>query len=153
MLRRVFICAFALLAIVGCSAVEEGGTATSSGRYGSLQFGEEQIPVNTVKVSDSEEWLLVLLSPLTGSSFTTNAIVGLKKELVGSEVDVMYKYQDSDYIVVYEDPQCYYAPYRALQSGTIRLKSSGTKLSVRVDVVLFDGTPLRYSNDNLPIVE
>ena len=148
---RIFTYLIALLVAVGCSTNDDGGVESPSGKFGTLQFGEEQIPVNMAKVTNSEDWLLVVISPLTDAShLTTNAIIGLKRELLGGEVDIMHKYCNADYIIVYEDPQCYYAPFRPLQSGTIMMRQSGNSLSVEADVVLFDGTPLRYSYDKLP---
>lgn len=143
----------ALLAVimaVGCEA-GEGGIESKGGEYGTLYFGEEAIPVNTVKVSDSDSWLLVVLSPLEDTTLTTNAIVGLKKELLDTEVNVEYKYPNSDYIVVYEDPQCYYAPFRPLKSGTILMQQNGKSVRVEVDVILYDGMPMRYSHESLPM--
>jgi hypothetical protein len=93
-----------------------------------------------------------MLSPLTDSSnLTTNAIIGLRTELLDEERDVERLYCIDDYVVVYEDPQCYYASFRRLQSGTIFMSKSETGISVKVDVVLFDGTPLRYKNENIPL--
>lgn len=95
--------------------------------------------------------LLVVLSPLTDAShLTTNAIIGVKSALLGQELDVEHLYCNDDYIVVYEDPQCYYAPFRPLKSGKIMMNRSGEMVSVEVDVVLFDGTPLRYTCWNIP---
>lgn len=148
---KIFTYLIALLVAVGCDMNNDGGAVLPSGEYGTLQFGDEQMPIHTVKVSDSEDWLLVVLSPMEeDKKLTTNAIIGLKKELLGATVDVVHKYPNSDYIVVYEDPQCYYAPYRSLQSGTIYMQQKGDYISVAVDVVLNDGTPLRYSYDKLP---
>lgn len=147
---RTFTYLIALLVAVGCSTNDDGGAQPSS-KFGTLHFGEEQIPVNFVQVSDSGDVLLVVLSPKEeASKLTTNAIIGVKKELLGTAVDVEYKYCNDDYFCVYEDPQCYYAPFRPLQSGTITMEMVGNSLSVEADVVLFDGTPLRYSYDKLP---
>lgn len=140
--------------LVSCSPADSDGGADqqSASRYGTLLFGEEQIPINLAKVTDSGDWLLVVISPHTdASNLTTNAIIGLKRELLGGAVDVSRKYCNEDYILVYEDPQCYYAPFRPLQSGTITMKEVGNSVSVKVDVVLYDGMPLRYSQDELPI--
>jgi len=148
---RIFTYLIALLVAVGCSTNDDGGTQPSS-KFGTLNFGEEQIHVNMAKVTNSEDWLLVVISPLTDAShLTTNAIIGLKRELLGGEVDITHKYCNADYIIVYEDPQCYYAPFRPLQSGTITMEMVGNSLSVEADVVLFDGTPLRYSHESLPM--
>ena len=95
---------------------------------------------------------MVMLSPLTDSSnLTTNAIIGLRTELLDQEQDVERIYCIDDYVVVYEDPQCYYASFRRLQSGTIFMSKDESGISVDVDVVLFDGTPLRYHCDKLPL--
>ena len=151
MLLRVFTYLFALLVAMGCSTDERGNAEQPSGKFGTLHFGEEKIPVNTVRVSDSGDWLLVVLSPLEeGGALTTNAIIGLKKELLDVEVDVEYKYPNSDYILVYEDPQCYYAPYRALKSGKIWIRSGANSIGVDVDVVLYDGTHMQYTCWELP---
>ena len=141
-----------LLLAVGCVAGENGGTTNGNSRYGTLQLGEEQIPINFVQTSDSEDMLLVVLSPLTDQShLTTNVIIGVKSALLGKELDVEYLYCNDDYIVVYEDPQCYYAPFRPLKSGKITMRKGDDSVGVDVDVVLFDGTPLRYKNEALPL--
>lgn len=142
-----------LLLAVGCVAGENGGEQSGGSKYGTLQLGEEQIPINFVQTSDSEDMLLVVLSPLTDKShLTTNAIIGVKSALLGKELDVEYLYYcNDDYIVVYEDPQCYYAPFRPLKSGKITMRKGGDSVGVYVDVVLFDGTPLRYKNEALPL--
>lgn len=141
-----------LLLAVGCVAGENGGEQSGGSKYGTLQLGEEQIPINFVQTSDSEDMLLVILSPLTDKShLTTNAIIGVKRALLGKELDVEYLYCNDDYIVVYEDPQCYYAPFRPLKSGKITMRKDGDSVGVDVDVVLFDGTPLRYKNEALPL--
>lgn len=141
-----------LLLAVGCVAGENGGEQSQGGKYGSLQFGEEQMPINFVRTSDGGDMLLVVLSPLTDPShLTTSAIIGVKSALLGEELDVEYLYCNDDYVVVYEDPQCYYAPFRPLKSGKITMRKGGDSVGVDVDVVLYDGTPLRYKNEALPI--
>ena len=154
MLNRVFIALIAIVAAlfcaVGCTTNDENPSPVQ--KYGTLHFGEEAIPVNFVKVDDSEDWLMVLVSPLTNPlELTTNAIFGLPKESLGKEMDVMYKFCRDDYVVIYEDPVCYYAPFRPLQSGTVKLSTTTTGVNIEVDVVLYDGTPLRYSAKNLPL--
>ena len=141
-----------LLLAVGCVAGENGGEQLQGGKYGTLQFGEEQMPINFVQPYHNEDILLVILSPLTDpSNLTTSAIFCVKNELLGVELDVERYYCNDDYVIVYEDPQCYYAPFRRPQSGTIKMQKSGDIMSVDVDVVLFDGTPLRYKNETLPL--
>ena len=142
---KIFALLAAIFVAVGCVAEDNGVEA--KGEYGTLQVGEEQIPVNFAKVTETESWLLVTLSPLTdASNLTTNAIIGVSTELLGAELDVERYYCNDDYIVVYEDPTCYYAPFRPLKSGKIMMRKSGSTIGVDVDVVLFDGTPLRYTN-------
>lgn len=141
----------ALFLVVGCSVEGGDDTPSSGAKYGLLQLGEEQIPVNFATTSDSEDMLLVVLSPLTdASNLTTNAIIGVKRALLGEELDVEHLYCNDDYVVVYEDPQCYYAPFRPLKSGKIVMQKGNNSVGVEVDVVLFDGTPLRYTCWNLP---
>ncbi len=148
-LFNIFI-AVTLLFAVGCEADNGGGEQSQNGKYGTLSFGEEQIPINFASISDSEDMLLVVLSPLTDpTNLSTNVIIGVKSALLGSELDVEYLYCNDDYVVVYEDPQCYYAPFRPLQSGKILMRKSGTTVGVDVNVVLFDGTPLKYTNFEL----
>ena len=147
---RVVAIVAALLCMVGCATNSDSPTPSKD--YGTLYLGEEAIPVNFVKVDDSEDWLMVLVSPLTNPlELTTSAIFGLPKESLGKEMDVMYKFCRDDYVVIYEDPVCYYAPFRPLQSGTIKMSASTAGVNVEVDVVLYDGTPLRYSAKNLPL--
>ena len=142
----------ALLLAMGCVAGENGGEQSGGGKYGTLQFGDEQIPINFVQPYHNEDILLVILSPLTDpSNLTTSAILCVKNELLGVELDVERYFCNDDYVIVYEDPQCYYAPFRRPQSGTIKMQKSGDIVSVDVDVILFDGTPLRYKNEALPL--
>ncbi len=141
-----------LFLLVGCSAESNEGGVDKGGKYGTIQFGEEQIPINSVQSYDNEDMLLVVLSPLTDpSNLTTNAIFGVKRELLGKELDVERYYCNDDYIIVYEDPQCYYAPFRRPQAGKIKMQKSGGIVRVDVDVILFDGTPLRYKSEALPL--
>lgn len=154
MLKRGFINIIAIVAalfcVVGCAANDDNSSLSKN--YGTLYVGEESIPMKFVRVTDNNDWLMVLVSPLTNPShLTTNAIFGLPKVYLGTEVDVMHKYCREDYMVIYEDPVCYYASFRPLQSGTIKMSASNTGVSVEVDVILFDGTPLRYSAKNLPL--
>lgn len=141
-----------LFLLVGCSAESNEGGVDKGGKYGTIQFGEEQIPVNFVTTLDEEDMLLVVLSPLTDkSNLTTNAIFGVKSELLGTELDVERYYCNDDYVIVYEDPQCYYAPFRRPQAGKIKMQKSGVIVRVDIDVILFDGTPLRYKSEALPL--
>lgn len=141
-----------LFLAVGCSPVGDDNLAPQGGKYGALQFGEEQVPINFVQTYDANDMLLVVLSPLTDElNLTTNAILGVKSELLGKELNVEQYYCNDDFIIVYEDPQCYYAPFRRPQSGKIWMQKSGKTVSVEVDVVLFDGTQLRYRNESLPL--
>ena len=142
----------ALFLSVGCSPEGDDNLAPQGGKYGALQFGEEQIPINFVYTYDANDMLLVVLSPLTDElNLTTNAILGVKSELLGKELNVEQYYCNDDFIIVYEDPQCYYAPFRRPQSGKIWMQKSGKTVSVEVDVVLFDGTQLRYRKESLPL--
>lgn len=151
-LNNIMALVAALLLLVGCAAEDNGATHSGEGKYGTLQFGEEQIPINFVQPYHNEEILLVILSPLTDpSNLTTSAIFCVKNELLGVELDVERYFCNDDYVIVYEDPQCYYAPFRRPQSGTIKMQKSGDIVSVDVDVILFDGTPLRYKNEALPL--
>lgn len=137
---------------VGCSNESENTPEPKAPAYGYLEFGDEYIPVEFVRTSYADEWLMVMLSPITDSAnLTTNTIIGLRSELLGKECDVERLYCIDDYIVGYEDPQCYYAPFRPLQSGKIFMSKGEAGVSVKLDVVLFDGTPLRYQYDNLPL--
>ena len=150
--RNIVALVATLLLAVGCVADNNGVAQSGGGKYGMLQFGEEQIPINYVATQDGEDMLLVALSPLTDvSHFTTKAIVGVKSTLLDQELDVERYYCNDDYVIIYEDPQCYYAPFRRPQSGKIKMNKSGDIVSVDVDVLLFDGTPLRYKNEALPI--
>jgi hypothetical protein len=156
MLKRRFMHIIAIVAalfcVVGCATNDDGATPSQSSGYGTLYFGEESLPISFVRVTDSDDWITVLVSPLTNPlKLTTNAVFGLPKSYLGKEVDVMYKYCRDDYVVIYEDPVCYYAPFRPLQSGKMKMSLSNAGVSVEVDVVLFDGTPLRYFADNLPL--
>ena len=156
MLKQRFLLIATLFATlflsVGCSPDSGENGASQEDGYGVLQFGEEQIPINFVHSYNEEDMLLVILSPLTDpSNLTTSAIFCVKNELLGVELDVERYFCNDDYVIIYEDPQCYYAPFRRPQSGKIRMQKSGDTVSVEVDVLLFDGTPLRYKNETLPL--
>lgn len=149
---RYMIIIVAMMFAMGCTEEVVDTPEPKAPTYGYLDFGDEEIPIEFIRSSYGNDWVLVMLSPLTNSSnLTTNAIIGLRNGLLGKDCDVERLYCNDDYIVVYEDPQCYYAPFRPLQSGTIRMTKDETSISVMVDVVLFDGTPLRYQHDNLPL--
>ena len=151
-LNNIMALVATLLLAMGCVAGENGGEQSGGSKYGTLQFGEEQIPINFVQPYHNEDILLVILSPLTDpSNLTTSAIFCVKNELLGVELDVERYFCNDDYVIVYEDPQCYYAPFRRPQSGTIKMQKSGDIVSVDVDVILFDGTPLRYKHEALPL--
>lgn len=118
--------------------------------YGYFHLGDEKIPV--VSFVTASEWQYVLkISPLEDIlTATTYAAVGVRSEFLGQEIDVETKFHNDDYIFVYEDPTRYYAPFRKLQSGTIfidELKSG--EVSVKVDVILYDGTHFKYENSSL----
>ena len=141
-----------LLFSVACEPAGDDNFPPQGSAYGTLQFGEERIPINFVHTDDGEDMLLVILSPLTDrSNLTTSVIFGVKNEHLGKILDVERFYCNDDYVIVYEDPQCYYAPFRRPQSGKIKMQKSGDIVSIDVDVVLFDGTPLRYQNEVLPL--
>jgi hypothetical protein len=142
----------AILLAVGCSVDSGEGTPSGGGRYGVLRFGQESMPINLAEVSESGDFVVALLSPLTDkSNMTTSVIVGLRSELVGSKAYVSRLYCNDDYVVIYEDPQCYYAPFRSLLSGTISIKMEDGRVDIDLDVELYDGTPLRYSGHRLPL--
>lgn len=150
-LRHIIIIA-AIVFAAGCTEESVNVPQPKAPMYGYLEFGDEDIPIEFVRSSYGGDWVMVMLSPLTDSSnLTTNAIIGLRAELLGEAHNVERLYCNDDYIVVYEDPQCYYAPFRRLQSGTIFMSKDESGISVDVDVVLFDGTPLRYHYDKFPL--
>ncbi len=149
---HILILLTSIFVAVGCVVDNEEVGASKEGRYGTLHFGEEQIPVNLAEASDSGDFVVILLTPLTDkSNVTTSAMIGLKSELLGTKVDVERLYCNDDYIVIYEDPQCYYASFRPLQRGYIYINRGDKGVSLDLDVVLYDGTQLRYSQHNLPL--
>lgn len=142
----------AMVFAAGCAEESVNVPQPKAPMYGYLEFGDEDIPIEFVRSSYGGDWVMVMLSPLTDSSnLTTNAIIGLRAELLGETHNVERLYCNDDYIVVYEDPQCYYAPFRRLQSGTIFMSKDESGISVDVNVVLFDGTTLHYKNENIPL--
>ena len=150
-IRHIIIIA-AIIFAAGCEEEGVNVPKPKAPMYGYLEFGEEEIPIEFVRPSYGGDWVMVMLSPLTDSTnLTTNAIIGLRTELLDQEQDVERIFCIDDYVVVYEDPQCYYAPFRHLQSGTMFMSMDESSISVDVDVVLFDGTPLRYHCDKLPL--
>lgn len=150
-LQQIFIIA-AVMLTAGCSKEGENIPEPKAPMYGNMEFGDEEIPIEFIRISCDDDWVMIMLSPLTDSSnLTTNAVIGLHRELLDKEHDVERLYCIDDYIVVYEDPQCYYAPFRPLQSGKIFMSKGEAGVSVKLNVVLFDGTPLRYQYDNLPL--
>lgn len=141
----------AMFVAVGCVADDDGNNQLpAEPQYGTMQFGEEQVPVNLVVAEDNGWFQMVVMSPLTDKlHLTTSAIIGVQHDLLGREINVARASHNYDYVVVYEDPLCYYAPYRPLQSGTIFMSRQDNRFRVKVDVVLYDGTPFRYENDNI----
>lgn len=143
----------ALFFAVGCAVdddIDNTLNPPAEGKYDFWYFGQEEVPVNSVVVSDNDWFRLVVLSPLVDmSNLTTNLIIGIQHAHLGKRLDVERMLHNYDYLVTYEDPQCYYAPYRELRSGTIYMSQEGDKLMLDVDVVLYDGTPLRYTNYNI----
>lgn len=149
--KSFLLIAAATLFMVGCS---ESDTPTDpveqQAPYGYFYLGEEEIPVNTFTYVE-EGHLLLKLSPLDEIlSATTYAVFGVSTDFVGQRIDVQTKYHNDDYIVIYEDPTRYYAPFRQLRSGTILLdRNEAGEIRAEVDVVLYDGTRLCYSNPAL----
>lgn len=144
--------------LVGCQEDEEPIVPPTPveipAPYGHFYFGEERTPV--VSYSVASEGLFVLkLSPLEDIlSATTYAIVGVHEAFLGERIDVTTKYHNEDYVFVYEDPGYYFAPWRALRSGTILLdRNSAGVVRADVDVVLYDGTTFRYQNMSLQPVD
>ena len=154
---------FILLAVVLSAAAcqksvpesneNDSQTAITQAPYGYFYLGEEEIPVVTF-TSVYEELFLLKISPLENiMDASTYAVIGVKPDFDGVEIDVETKFHNDDYLFVYEDPTRYYAPYRVLQSGTIFLeRKSAEEISVNVDVVLYDGTPFKYENDSLKTI-
>lgn len=150
-LKSLLIAASALLLAVSCTAPEPTTEPTKEpAPYGYFYLGEEEIPVRTFTCVEEGQFLLKL-SPLEDIlSATTYVIVGVNTKFMGEKIDVETKYHNDDYIVIYEDPTRYYAPFRQLRSGTILLdRNAAGEIRAEVDVVLFDGTRLTYSNPAL----
>lgn len=143
-----------LFCLVGCEIDNEGvgenNNGTNTPQYGYYYFGDQEIPVASCVTAEGPQFLLKI-SPLEEVlTATTYAVIGVHTELLGKEVDVELRFHNDDYIFIYEDPVCYYSHYRPLKSGTIILKRNGTEsVDVEVDVLLFDGTPFRYSATGL----
>lgn len=143
------------LAFVGCeSGNEQGEDNTPTTPYGYYTIGEEEIAVRSITTAEGPQFLLKI-SPLDDAlTATTYAVIGIHTELLGEEIDVERRFHNDDYLFVYEDPVSYYSHLRPLQSGTILLsRSASGKVSVEVDVRLYDGTPFRYAADGLNIME
>lgn len=118
--------------------------------YGCYTLGEEEIPVvSCTSVSDTQ--FLLKLSPQKDIlSATTYAVVGVHQDWLGMEMNVEYRFHNDDYLFVYEDPVRYVSSFRPLRSGSIFMDcNEAGYIKVRVDVVLYDGTPFRYENDHL----
>ena len=152
---RWMVFAVLMLTLVGCEQrVGEGEPAKSNAPYGYYYLGEEEVAVRSCTTAEGVQFLLKI-SPLEDvMTATTYAIVGVHNDLLGKELNVEYKYHNDDYIFVYEDPVCYYSHLRPLQSGTIYLsRSASGTIGVKVDVVLYDGTPFRYAAEGLTVPE
>ena len=150
-LKSLLLVGTVALFAAGCSEPNVPvGPIEEPAPYGYLYLGEEEIPVNTFTCVDEGQFLLKL-SPLEEIlSATTYAIFGVNTKFLGEKIDVETKYHNDDYIVIYEDPARYYAPFRQLRSGTILLdRNAAGEIRAEVDVVLFDGTRLTYSNPSL----
>lgn len=152
--RYIAMLMMAALAVVGCSDDDNDNTQIAlplEGVYGTYTFGEEQVPVNSFQVTE-QGWFMVKLSPLENvTTAGTYAVIGIHPDLLGREIDVQSKYQQYDYMFIYEDPTYYHASYRPLQSGTIDIDVNGNVFSIKADVVTFDGRHFFYENNNLII--
>lgn len=141
-----------LLALVGCeqTPAEETPTPVIEPTYGYYYFGEEEVPVSSFVTAEDMTFMLKI-SPLEDVvKATTYAIVGVRTELLGEELNVENEYHNDDYVFIYEDPIYYFAARRPLRSGKILLdRNSAGVVRVDVDVVLYDGTPFRYKNLSL----
>lgn len=146
----LLLCGAVCFGVVGCSQPDEPIEPSKKPQapYGYIHLGEEQIPVESFITTDDEGYFMLKLSPLEEVlTATTYAVVGLRTDLLGNEIDVQTKFHNDDYIFVYEDPLYYYAPFRPMRSGTILLdRNSAGIVRVRVDVELFDGVRFVYEN-------
>lgn len=149
-MRRVVYIVIAALALAVSCGREEDTVGDATLPYGSYWFAGQQVPVASVLLSEGPQ-LLLKVSPLEDClSATTYAVIGVHTALLGTKVDVEYKFHNDDYIFVYEDPERYFSHLRPLKSGHIYLNRTAAGLvEVDVDVVLYDGTPFRYSHSSL----
>lgn len=151
--RYIAMLMMAALVVVGCSDDDNDNNTPTvlplEGVYGTYTFGEEQVPVNSFQVTE-QGWFMVKLSPLEDATTAgTYAVIGVHPDLLGYELDVTTKYHQYDYMFIYEDPTYYHASYRPLQSGTIKIDSKGSAVSIEVDVVTYDGQRFAYENNSL----
>ena len=148
---RLLISTLLLAAVVGCESGVEGAD-NSQAKWGYYYFGDEKVPVESYTTADGVQFMLKI-TPSTDDimSVKTYAIIGVHTALLGERLDVERRFHNDDYIFVYEDPVCYYSNYRPLQSGTIMMSRSadGKMVDVEADVILYDGTPFRYSAKGL----
>lgn len=146
----------ALLATISCSTSEEYKPQTHQPRYNYFTFGSEEIPVESILISEDDSHLIVKISPLEEVlTATTYAIIGVHKELLGKDIDVSLRYHNDDYIFAYEDPIYYYSPtLRPLQEGRILMdRNAAGTVRLEVDVKLYDGTPFSYRHLGLRLAE
>lgn len=152
-LCRGSLCAAALFVAACQTPIDE--EQTQSATYGYYYFGDEKIPVESYITAEGYQFVLKI-SPLKEDikSAKTYAAMGVHKALLGMEVDVEFRSHNSDYIFAYEDPVCYYSQLRPLKSGTMMLNyNEAGCVSVKVDVLLYDGTPFRYEAEGLQVTE
>ena len=149
-----------LLISAGCQKSTEPDTfspdqdipATQTGPIGSYHYCGQEYPVYTAVYADSDNQIIVRISPLTlDRPMTTYAIIGINAELTGMVIDVEKEWHNDDYYFIYEDPLKYYSQYHALKSGTIMIKKLSVPghYTVDIDVVLpDDGTfSFNYSGE------
>ena len=146
-LRHIFVALLATAFCIGCTQEE---CANHTPKHGFYYLDEQPIPVESAVIAEGTH-LLVKLSPIADNLHaTTYAVVGIHTDLVGTEIDVEYRFHNDDYIFIYEDPSYYHGAIRPLQRGTIRLNRTTTGLiDLYIDVVLYDGRTFRYENHAL----
>lgn len=129
----------------------EDGTESMEGSYRSYIYGDKEYPITSAYYYMDDDYMFFVFSPVeSGKERTTYMDFGLYRSFEGKVVDVTHYYHNDDYYFIYEDPLHFYPQTAPLREGTIyvnRNAEEADSFTVKIDVVLADGTPLSMDYD------
>lgn len=112
---------------------------------GTYELDGDSYDILSAKSSNDGSYLMFSFSPLAPSSqMTTYAVFGVRLYWLDKEIDIEDVDHNDDYIFMYEDPVRCYSQYRRPLSGNFYVGHNGDgSYTLRVDLVLPDGTPFK----------